>query len=305
MIHVAPRGILSGICLLTAVAIGINQAEPPTVDDWLAKISDLATVGLIARSKTSVIPVTCRDSTWPGNEERAGTAFLLGARDSLELRVCALTCAHVVIDTTIDTTLVRKSQVLSQIRIRANRRLGGTSSVIMKVVHVNRRLDFAVLVPDPAVYPPGLSSLAALDITYTQPSLWTTSQALAEGQPVYYLGYPMGMGVGIRNHPVVRTGVVAQISDEANYILVDGFVQHGHSGSPVFTIEGKTDDNGMVWSGHLVGIARAYPPEVIDALQGTGAPPGSSLIVAYNPGFTVVTPMDSIAPVLRKVLGVP
>jgi hypothetical protein len=176
----------------------------------------------------------------------------------------------------------------------------------MKVAYFNRHLDFAALVPDPDVYRAGRSSLAASRVMYNQPSLWTTSQRIVEGLPVYYLGYPMGIGVDtLGNHPVVRMGVIAQVSDDSPYFLVDGFVQHGHSGSPVFTIEGRGVGDTLMFTSHLVGIARAYPPEVIDALQGTGAAPGSTLELAYNPGFTVVTPMDSITPVLKKLLGIP
>lgn len=58
---------------------------------------------------------------------------------------------------------------------------------------------------------------------------------ISEGDEVYYLGYPSGLGGDFaRNHPVLRKGIISQKDEETKTFLIDGFSFPGSSGGPVF-----------------------------------------------------------------------
>lgn len=62
-----------------------------------------------------------------------------------------------------------------------------------------------------------------------------------EGDEVYYLGYPSGLGSDFaRNRPVLRKGIIAQKDIETKTFLIDGFSFPGSSGGPVFLAETYT-----------------------------------------------------------------
>jgi S1-C subfamily serine protease len=81
---------------------------------------------------------------------------------------------------------------------------------------------------------------------------------IMEGKEVVYVGFPLGLGVGDKNHPVSRTGLIAQAIPGREKYLVDGVASKGNSGSPVF--ERKT--------GKLIGMVTSYKPDFIDSFEG-------------------------------------
>jgi hypothetical protein len=112
------------------------------------------------------------------------------------------------------------------------------------------------------------------------------------------------MGVGRKNYPLSRTGIISQLVPGQNSFLIDGFIQHGHSGSPVFLIrrEGTSRDT-IVFARYLIGITRGYPKEYGDIVEYTQYRKNPAKATILNPGFSVVTSMDCIIPILIKKLG--
>jgi hypothetical protein len=131
--------------------------------------------------------------------------------------------------------------------------------------------------------------------------------SLHEGDQLLYIGYPMGEGIGGRNYPLSRVGMVSQLVPGRSWYLMDGFVQHGHSGSPVFLVKEQGFGMPPVYDVYLVGIARAYPSEdFTNVYRKVGYTPTDSLYYALNPGFTYVAALDSLLRVLdsmRRRLG--
>jgi hypothetical protein len=134
-------------------------------------------------------------------------------------------------------------------------------------------------------------------VTFVQPSRWRSIADLREGDPVLYSGFPLGEGIGGRSYPLSRTGMVSQVVPGERWFLIDGFVQEGHSGSPVFVP--SLDDN--IWHLNLVGIARAYPGEFRKICRKVGFVPSDTLFASLNPGFTYVAPLDSLFPFLAQM----
>ena len=69
---------------------------------------------------------------------------------------------------------------------------------------------------------------------------------------------------------------------------MDGFVQHGNSGSPVFLLKQEGDSIPLVWTWSLVGITRSFAPT-------------DSLLAEATPGFTYVTALENLFPELSKL----
>lgn len=107
------------------------------------------------------------------------------------------------------------------------------------------------------------------------------------------------MGIGKENHPLSRTGIVSQLVQGKSSFMIDGFVQHGHNGSPVFLI--KRVENG--WMNFLIGINTSFPKEYGDVFQQISLDKKSGKKIVINPGFSFVTSMDKIIPVLVNKFG--
>ena len=122
---------------------------------------------------------------------------------------------------------------------------------------------------------------------------------LREGESVLYIGYPMSMGIDSHNNfPLSRVGIISQIRPGSQAFIIDGFAQHGHSGSPVFRI--KSDFEKDSWEVALAGIATSYPREYGTIFEEVVYKKKSGHITIMNPGFTYVLSMNSIIPILDK-----
>lgn len=72
-----------------------------------------------------------------------------------------------------------------------------------------------------------------------------SSPKFTEGRAILIPGYPLGIGaVQNENNPVIRFGMVAQCTNETNF-LIDGVANPGNSGSPVFDTK-ETKFIGMI-----------------------------------------------------------
>lgn len=244
---------------------------------------------MVELSKKAAVPILCRDPSWPIDSFQYGTAVMIGDGK----RIVALTCEHVL---AVKDSLNRTIRYLSDIIVNLNRIDSMASSIKMTIVYVDETNDFAVL----AINPEKNNIANAEEIFYKYITVWQCKRTseIREGEPILYIGYPMSFGIGYKNYPLSRLGIISQIVPRQSYFLIDGFVQHGHSGSPVFLIRG--DEKGTHRS--LIGIARGYPEEYVDIVQKTIWTPDSSQKAIVNPGFSVITSMDVILPVLMDSL---
>lgn len=105
----------------------------------------------------------------------------------------------------------------------------------------------------------------------------------------------MGRGIGKKNRPLFRTGIISQLPDDTlNFFLIDGFVQHGQSGGPVFVVT----ERGSVC---LAGITRSFPLEYSNLYEKIDYQKNPNKVILANPGFTVVTKMDKVIPIMKKL----
>jgi S1-C subfamily serine protease len=87
--------------------------------------------------------------------------------------------------------------------------------------------------------------------------MYASGSDVVEGREVVFIGYPLGLGAEEQNHPLSRTGLIAQAVQGRKTYLVDGFANHGNSGSPVFSRK----------DGKLLGIVFSFEPDFIDSYE--------------------------------------
>ncbi|MFZ0925584.1 MAG: serine protease [Halobacteriota archaeon] len=100
---------------------------------------------------------------------------------------------------------------------------------------------------------------------------------VSEGDPVYVLGYPMGLIDRMWRYPIARSGSVARIQDAlerpTSSFLLDTFVFPGNSGSPVILSRpqygASTDRTQPIDFPCVIGIVSAYLPyeDIVVSLQ--------------------------------------
>ncbi len=207
--------------------------------------------------------------------------------------MCALTCSHVV---TIVDSLKGGLRPVSEVYLKLNKRDGSSTLVPAKVVYSDRSLDFAVLALTPSRH---RKELQQVYWKFIPPSGWLSTSSLREGDPVMCLGYPLGLGIGSENHPLLRTGIIAQLVSGSPSFLIDGFVQPGHSGGPVFRMSWAYDECGI----RLIGVITSFPNEYGKVLEEVDLVPIRDRKVVLNPGFSYVLAMDEIIPILTSKVG--
>lgn len=139
--------------------------------------------------------------------------------------------------------------------------------------------------------------VAGLQLRSIPQSMWKDIKDITEGENVMYLGYPMSKGIEKRNYPLVRIGTISQVIPGNKTFLIDGFVQHGHSGSPVFLL--REISNRIDF--YLIGIATSFPAEYTDIYKKVDQIRDPDLKALINPGFTNVTSMDVIMEIAKKI----
>jgi hypothetical protein len=238
-------------------------------------------------SRGAVVPIICRDFPWPKDSVQFGTGFLFG--DGVTF--VTITCEHVVAE---KDTLGHTLRYLPLIFAHFNGIDSSAVPIRMRIAYADERNDFAILSswPDSA----NRAQMSHVFYKIITPSQSAPMDSIKEGEPILYVGYPMFLGVGTRNHPLSRLGIVAQRVKGLSYFLIDGFAQNGHSGSPVFVLRNIRGQLGRI----LVGITRGYPKEFSEIVQRTGFVTEPTRKAVTNPGFTVVTPMDEILRVWKK-----
>jgi hypothetical protein len=138
---------------------------------------------------------------------------------------------------------------------------------------------------------------------------------VGEGDGVFALGFPMGMGVMLgpaspmlfedRNYVIARQGSIARIRDclagVTNEFLADLFIFPGNSGGPVvlrpemLSIQGTKPNN----IAYLIGIVREYIPySDIAVSQQTQQP---RIIFQENSGLAGIIPIDYVNELLASL----
>ena len=133
---------------------------------------------------------------------------------------------------------------------------------------------------------------------------------MTEGDPVFVVGYPMGLVGEERQYAILRSGSIARIRDlldnRSHEFVVDAFVFPGNSGGPVvakpeiMAIQGTKSRSNAT----LIGIVKGYIPyqEIAISQQTKRA----RIMFEENSGLTAVIPVDFIIETieahLKKVL---
>ncbi|HAD83203.1 MAG: hypothetical protein A2509_11220 [Candidatus Edwardsbacteria bacterium RIFOXYD12_FULL_50_11] len=198
-----------------------------------------------------------------------------------------ITCEHVVAKKDSNNiTIDYAKNITSYFNTKENK----TINFPMILLYANEKEDFAIL----GFYntPDITDKLSQSQILLIQNELWQTIDSLEEGANILFIGYPMNLWEGKQNYPLSRKGMISQIIKDKKRILIDGFVQHGHSGSPVFLIS-SNNNLPPTWYYKLIGITTSFPSEFGEIYK-TKYSKVDSLIPLLNPGFTIVTPMDEI-----------
>lgn len=111
-------------------------------------------------------------------------------------------------------------------------------------------------------------------------------EGVSEGDAIFTIGFPSGLGESERVYPLVRTGTIARIRDlyeeKVDSFIIDATVYPGASGSPVFY---KPE---TAHPAFLLGIVSEYIPYVENAVSEHD---GKILLrLRENSGFTRVYP---------------
>lgn len=259
-------------------SVPAQLVQPPVID-------------LIAQAKRSVLPVRATFYLGQKSAVATGTSVLIGSAS----RVFVLTCEHVV---ALKDSMDRTVKYADEITVRINLKQGTAVAVRAELLYTDEQRDFAILGLKGSDVPDSHNAL------FIQASRWQKLGELREGETAIYVGYPMGIGVEDLNYPLSRMGMVSQVIPRKTQFLLDGFVQHGHSGSPVFVVREIDSTLPPTWDIQLAGIARAFPPEYSKILEDVRFQTVEGVKALVNPGFTVVTGMDAIISVMREEFGV-
>ena len=121
---------------------------------------------------------------------------------------------------------------------------------------------------------------------------------VSEGDPMYVLGFPMGIVTSTSNYVIVKGGVISRVRDilegHVTKFLVDCSVFPGNSGGPVVIRPEaiSISDTQSVSIAALIGVVKSYLPYSDIAIsQQTGKP---RVIFEENSGLAEVESVDSI-----------
>jgi len=99
-----------------------------------------------------------------------------------------------------------------------------------------------------------------IDILAIPQSLFGKFEEAAEGDEIFFLGFPLGITGRTRLTPVVRSGIIALKGEDSTYLL-DANTFPGSSGSPVFLrptiFDWKTRVHGKITPPKFIGILQS------------------------------------------------
>jgi len=172
--------------------------------------------------------------------------------------------------------------------------------------HPNQSIDLAILRINPQfLHSQGMRFAFFQDDLHAAMRDKLKDGGLAEGDPVFVLGFPMGQVGSHRLYAICRQGVIARCRDwldgKGQELLVDSSVFPGNSGGPVVStiyiagIDGtKTRDRS-----ELLGVVQSYLPyQDVAISQQTRRP---RIIFEENSGLASVIPIDFVHEVVAEL----
>lgn len=259
-----------------------------------AQIASIPYAEYIEMTKKSVLPIICIESNGDKVIASQGTGTFLGQKNISFY----LTCEHVIAlkDSTRKTIALFKN-------IFAKLDTKDSSSILLtlKVDTTDEALDVALLSIDNTKR--NAKQISQLSAQIIQKSYWHTENNLNEGDQVLYIGYPVVKKLEIKNYPISRIGIISQNIRERPFLLVDGFVQHGHSGAPVFVIREKNRNLPVSWEYKLIGISTSFPNEFGKVFEPVSFRETDKIVI-QNPGFTNVTKMSAIIKLIQATYSI-
>ena len=258
------------VLLLGSVSHG-QESAPPTAAFSLAWLK-------------SVVSIEIHDAQ-TGKDSSIGTGFLV---ETPNKHFALITAKHVVYENE------GKGRLLQDIAYRINTK-DGKSHVVPDQVAAARvnsswfrsgPYDLACRL----IVVQNVSDFAA--ISYSQ---FLQKGRIEYGDPLFIIGFPLGLRSDQYAKPIVRRASVARI--EEGLFIVDGFVYPGNSGGPVVYAPA------FRWTPFLVGewfvgMVLAYIPYVEPAISSQTKRP--RIVFEENSGLAIVLPADSILELLRS-----
>ena len=143
--------------------------------------------------------------------------------------------------------------------------------------------------------------------TYTRDQL--RDQHFSEGDPIYVLGFPMGLVGDERNRVVVRGGWIARIQDTLEgtnkTLLVDASVFPGNSGGAVVNRPevASVGDLAPVADSRLIGIVSRYLTYRDEAVSAQSR--RTRVVFEENSGLVAVYPIDYVFDCIANIPDAP
>lgn len=115
---------------------------------------------------------------------------------------------------------------------------------------------------------------------------------IKEGLEVFFSGYPLSLGTkNIKNYPITRKGIVAQVIPSENEFIVDGLASQGNSGSPIYCVIGNKIQ--------LLGIQKGVYTDFTLGYDENG---NLNSLVTFNSGLSIVIKSSVIKNFIYKLI---
>jgi hypothetical protein len=248
---------------------------------------------IIEMKKSISIPIIGYDRDYKGYRH-LGTGFIIDLENSDTTKQCysIVTCEHVI---NVKDSVTRKTiRTIDKLFANLNLDDGSIITVPLTVMNYSVRYDLAVLEINWDSLNRTTQKLNFKLSVVGINSIDTTNE-IREGETLLYIGYPLSLGVGKKSHPISRQGFVAQNIKDSSKFLMDGFVQGGYSGSPVYRIFERKGEKKWVFK--VVGIVQAYPNES----KKIKSKESQEMSVVLNPGFTIVGKLNTLVRLLKLI----
>ena len=239
-----------------------------------------------------------------------GTAFFVGVKnpsDSNVFSIYLVTAKHVLYKP-------KTTEFLDKVFIRLNKKVGGSEIGVIPIkangdkrtvfFHSDTSVDVAVI--------PFLPDQEKFDFKFLSDDMITTKDAfkalkIREGSDVFFTGLFTPYPGSVKNHPIVRFGRVALVTDEKiewqgqqmDLYLIEAGSYGGNSGAPVFFYLGSDREPGSIVVGapilKLAGIMQGtfLDAQEIKVLETKKVP-----IALSNMGIAAVVPAYKLHEVL-------
>jgi hypothetical protein len=134
-------------------------------------------------------------------------------------------------------------------------------------------------------------------------SLFKNWDYLNEGDAIFVLGFPIGLGAGSHYSAVYRSGIIALKEQRGSY-LIDSKIFPGNSGGPVFMkpeiYDYRTKSLGKGTVGYFVGVVSAYIPYTDIAVSMQTKRP--RITFEENSGLAIVYSSENVVDLLSSYI---